>query len=80
MTTENRQTVYPSRYATEQHIAAIINERKALSGELYNDIDEQFGSEFGHMMFQHLGELLDILRDDLKHFDAIDAAMEQAVK
>jgi len=72
----NYQPTYATRKATESHIREIRNEITAISSVH----DVAMGYTTSMSIIRHLHALKQNLERDLKYFDAIDAAMEQAVK
>ena len=79
MTNFNYKPIYPTRKMTEENLLAIDREMHGIieDGDVFHAVDKK---GIGHGMYMHLGKLAETLKADLKYFDAIDAAMEQAVK
>ena len=76
MTNFNYRPTYATRKATESHICEIRNEITAISSVH----DGTMGYTTSMSVIRHLQVLKQKLEADLEYFDAIDAAMEQAVK
>ena len=72
----NYSPTYATRKATESHIAEIRNEITAISSVH----DGTMGYATSMSIIRHLQALRQNLEADLKYFDAIDRAMEEAVK
>lgn len=76
MTNFNYQPMYATRKATESHREAI----EAQIGIIANLAGDQMSYVDAMNIMNHLRKLERRLGHDLKYFDAIDRAMEEAVR
>lgn len=76
MTNFNYKPMYATRKATESHIYAINEELEAL-GNVPGDV---ISYTHTRKIMDHLRELRTRMYVDLEYFDAIDRAMEEAVR
>ncbi len=72
----NYSPTYATREATESHIREIRDEITAMSAVH----DGTMGYTTSMSIIRHLQALRQNLENDLKYFDAIDRAMEEAVR
>ena len=75
----NYKPMYPTREMTEKELRRLDAEHKALisDDDVFHAIE---WAGIGHSLYMHVGHMIAALRRDLKYFDAIDRAMEEAVR